>query len=749
MNVGSMSISGLVASNIDIEGIITQLGQIRRRPVQLLQQEQEQYTERLTAFQQLTAHTLGLSTRASALTDGTAFSQVTATSSNAAVIVGATAGAPVGSYEIVVDQLARSHKIASGSVATRNDALGQSGEFIINGSVVTIGASDSLADIRDRINAAGAGTGASILTVAENDHRLVITSLSSGAEGALELIDAGPSGVLQALGIQQGETVVKHAIADGAASDPFADRLTAVSEVLGLSQAPAGTVQIHGIDVVIDLSADSLEQIAAKLSEVEGVTATVQPVSVNGGTAYRLEILGEGGQPTLTDDANVLVTLGVLEKTLAHEMDAASDAVFSVDGVAMTRPSNAVDDAIENLQLQLTAVTGPQGASVRVTADHAAAVDAVRGLVDAYNEVVRLINRHQEFDPDTGRGGLFSGAPAIVRLESDLRRCLSGLVDTLGGNLTLASQVGLSFSRNDELVFDGNVFLDALRADPEGVRRLFGARAEAGDSGLSVQAYTSATSDSGSAGWTVNVTQPATRATAVSADLSGGIAVDEMLTIDGRSIGLSAGMSLEDATDRVNALFRAQQMDITASIENGRMVISHDLYGAREITIESSLDAGAGGTDIGGATAGEAAVYEGQDVAGTIGGEAATGRGRLLTADRGTAAEGLQLIVSAESAGDAGVVRVSKGLASQLTDFIERVTDSRAGYLTRAADGISEDISAIDDQIAELEADVSRYIERLRLDFARMETRMSQSIALLDWMENQVQYLPGWRDRGR
>jgi hypothetical protein len=57
--------------------------------------------------------------------------------------------------------------------------------------------------------------------------------------------------------------------------------------------------------------------------------------------------------------------------------------------------------------------------------------------------------------------------------------------------------------------------------------------------------------------------------------------------------------------------------------------------------------------------------------------------------------------------------------------------------------GVTGEISAIDEKIADLEAEVDRYLTKLQSDFAVMETRMSQSLALLDWMEMQVQYLPG------
>lgn len=743
MNVGSMSISGLISRDFDIQSVITQLGQIRSRPISLLEAEQAKQSERLAAYQQLTARALSVSTAASALTDGTAFSQVTASSSDeAAVVVSASAGAPVGSYDITVDALAQSHKIASTGVSSSSDALGYSGEFLLNGSVVSVGADDSLADIRDAINNAGAGVSASILTVSDSDHRLTIASLSTGAEGAIDLVDASASSILQALGLQSSSASVKHAITDGVAADALSDKLSAVGDMLGLSAAPSGTVQINGTGVAIDLTTDSLEDIAAAINAVDGVTATVETTSVDGEAAYRLEIVGAAGQPALADDGNVLATLGVLEQGIANEIDAAQDAQFTIDGVSMSRATNAVDDAIENVQLQLLAETAT-GVEVSVQANTQATVDAVEGFVNAYNKFVGFINEHQSFDAETEQGGLFFGSPAVMNIEAGMRDRVSGLVDTLGGDLRLASQIGLTFDSSEQMLLDSSDLLDALATDPEGVKRLFGVRTEATSADVEIMSHSSATQDSGADGWAVEITRVATRATAGSASLASGIAVDEVLTVNGKSVSLDAGMSLAEAADRLNALFSAQHMDIAASVEGDQIVVRHELYGdSHTVEIVSSLDDGAGGTDLGGPTAGEAAVYQGQDVQGTIGGEDATGSGRLLTGGEGTGMEGLQLVVRAGSPGSAGVVRVSKGISSRIADYVEAIT-AENGSLTRAMDGVTTEIESIDERIAAMEEDVDRYIEQLQADFALMETKMSQSLTTLDWMENQMDYLPG------
>ncbi len=744
-SVGPVTYSGLI-SGLDINSIITQLAQIRQRPIQLLTDKQTSYTKTLNIYQQLTANLLAVSTATPALVSGDALRQVTVSSGDSAIVLASgSAGAAVGEHEIAVSQLAQNHKISSATVANSGEALGYAGDIVINGAVVTIGADDSLTDVRAAINAAGAGVTATILTVSESDHRLMLTSLSSGEANAIDLVDANDSDVLESLGLQTGSTSIKHAVTDGAAGDYLSSKTDAVGTVMGLSAPLSGTIKVNGTDVAIDLSTDSLEAIATAIDAVSGVTATVTSSGSGTDTVYRLEIVGDSGAPTFTDDSNVLVTLGVLEKGIANQIDAAQDASFTVDGISMTRSSNAVDDAIENVQLQLLDETGASPVTVTVAANSQAAADAVQDLVTYYNQVIDLMNENQQFNTDTNEGGALFGSPTVLTLEVDLRQMVMGLVDTLGGDLILASQAGISTDEHDQLVFDRTEFLDALGSDPVGVQRLFGLYTETTDAEIEYYSSTSAVRDSGADGYAINITQVATKPTAVSAELPGGITTDETLTIGGYDITLTAGMSLQDAADLLNSLFSAHNMAMDATVEGNTIKIEHEVWGdSHTIEIASSLDDGSGGTDLGSATAGEVETYTGQDVAGTINGESCTGTGRVLTGDDGNEnTEGLMIVVKATTTGDKGVIKVSKGIASRLADHISAVTDEDTGSLTLATDGVSNEINAIDESIQDLNDEVDRYIENLQLQFARMETAMTQSISLLNWMTLQTQNLPG------
>jgi len=743
---GMSSISGII-SGLDIDSILTQMAQARSGPITNLQAQKAGEQLLLAQYQSLTGALTVLGSYADTLTEANTFAaRSLANSDTSAVAAFASDGAALGTYELIITQLAAAHKIASTTVADAEAAMELSGDILVNGEAVTVASSDSLTDIRDAINAAGAGVTASIVTISETDHRLTITSNATGAENAIDLVDANSSDLLESLGLVGSATSIKTAITDGAASDYITDKATAVGEVLELGTSPSGTVQINGTDVAINLADDSLEDIAARItSTVANVTATVESEEIDGATYYRLEIVGSGGTPTFTDDNNVLVTLGVLKKDPANVLDQAQDAQFTIDGYSMARASNSVDDAIEGLSLELLAEDSENTITLTVSSDPDATVATVNNFITQYNSVVDLINQAQQYDSDTDTGGIFLGEMSVMLLEDGLRGAATNPVSTLGLDLQLLSQVGITTDDSDHLVLDATEFTDALASNPEAVKRLFGLHTDTTNQYVEYFSSTTATRDSGADGYVIEITQAATQASATSATLASGITQDENLTFYGGefSAQLQNGMSLQEAVDHLNWTFNVYDASLTASVDGDTIVVEHNLYGSNyDIEISSTLDDGSGGTDLGGATAGVVETYTGQDVAGTINEEDATGLGRYLTGNNGNVnTAGLVLKITATETGSYGTVKVSKGMGSRLEDYISLVTDDDDGLISIATEGVSEDIEAIDEEIERLQEGLQRYIAGLQQDFLQMEQALARAQTLGDWMAVQIQTL--------
>ncbi len=744
-DLGSIYIDGIV-SGIDTSAIIEQIAAIRQRPVEILESRRDEQSARLTIYQSLNAMLTGLSLSTGTLADTDDVISYAAGSNDAsALAVTVSAEAAPGSYDIVINALATAHKLSSTTFADDSAALGLTGDILINGTTITIAATDSLNDVAARINLAGGGVWATVIDYAEDDHRLVLTGRQTGADNAIDLIDANAGDLLESLGLLGSSTSLKHAITQGAQSDGFISSTSDIGELLGLSDTLSGTVQINGTEVAINLAEDTLQEIATRIStQVAGVAATVESVETDGQHTYYLEIVGASETPTFTDDNNVLSALGVLSKQIAVELQAAADAELVVDEVTVHRPTNSVSDMIDGLTLDLLAANDSHTITVTVSQDSAATYSSVSQLLASYNSIIDNLRAGQTFDTDTNTGGVYFGDPAVRLLEDGLHSAVMSPVDALGGSVTLPSQIGLATDQYGHLVLDQATFIAALEANPLGVARMFAVAGEATDADITYVSSNADTLASGADGYAVEITQVAEKATATSATLAGNITTDELLTFNGVCpVQLDSGMSLAEAAEELNSAFQLFGFSLSASVVGDTIVIEHASYGdSYGFKVRSSLAQGAGGLDIGGPTVGEAAEYRGVDVAGSINGEQAEGDGRYLSGRSGNATtDGLILRVEATTTGSKGVVKVSQGLAARLQNYLERTTDENTGSMTIASANIENEIESLEDEIERLEASVERYLANLRADLLAMESALSESEALSTFMTNQIKGL--------
>lgn len=322
---GTSAIGGLV-SGLDTKTITEQLIAVSRRRVNLVVKNQEKQDSRLTAFQSLKTLLSDFHSKANALKDGKSFNVFkTSTSTDSTtfkaddlVTVSTTTDASPGTHTIAfasASQLAQARRLSSKSFSSSTTAMGLSGEFIINSKAITVSSTDTLADVASAINRANSGshaTGitASIITISSTDKRLILTSDSTG-EDKFSILDASSTNILRSLGFTNGSTSIKNATSNGATSDAFSSNAIAIGSVLGLSGAQSSaTVGIAGTNVSIDLSTDSLTDIAAAIDAVGGVSASVVSTTTDDNTTYKLVI---SGTTSFTDSNNILETLGVMK----------------------------------------------------------------------------------------------------------------------------------------------------------------------------------------------------------------------------------------------------------------------------------------------------------------------------------------------------------------------------------------------------------------------------------------------------
>ncbi len=194
-----------VGSGLDLNGMVEQLVALERRPLQTLQQQASQLQTKVSAFGKLTSLMGAMQDAANKLGDAPLWKQSLATSSDdtAVTAVGGSSAA-AGSYQVQVTRLAGAQTLSSGRVwADASTGVGRGTMSIQLGSWnepptaftaktgsssvdISVEDSDTLATLRDKINAAGAGVTATLVTDASGV-RLSLRSSDTGAENGFRV----------------------------------------------------------------------------------------------------------------------------------------------------------------------------------------------------------------------------------------------------------------------------------------------------------------------------------------------------------------------------------------------------------------------------------------------------------------------------------------------------------------------------------------------------------------------------------
>lgn len=218
-----------LGSNLNVTQIVSQLMAVERQPLDRLDTVEASYQAQLSAYGNVRSALATFSGAVDALSSGSSLKTRTATSSDTTVATGsATSRAETGTYALNVGQLAQAHSVAAVGQSSTTATIGSgtsttlrfefgtvSGGTLANGvytgasfsqnaalaaGTVTIDASNnSLAGIKDAINAANIGVRASIVNDGgTSPYRLVLQSATSGAAASLKVSVSGDA-TLQSL----------------------------------------------------------------------------------------------------------------------------------------------------------------------------------------------------------------------------------------------------------------------------------------------------------------------------------------------------------------------------------------------------------------------------------------------------------------------------------------------------------------------------------------------------------------------
>lgn len=495
-------------------------------------------------------------------------------------------------------------------------------------------------------------------------------------------------------------------------------------------------------------STDSLQDIAAKINAADsGVQAAVIKVD----DQYQLTLTADSGRNNameISTSGTNLEAFSFKDGALnATQTQTAQDAQLKVNGLAVTRESNEIDDLIEGFSFTVNK-KGAAGESLNfsITADKTAADQAIRDFVEAYNSFQKttqeLVGYTRDEDDNLVRGGLAGDSTARTMINR-MREQIGGMLPGAQGGFTALTNLGIRTERDGSLTINETDFKNAFDNNFNLLEGLFASKMSSTNSAVEVKAGTFA-SRAAAGTYDVEITQDPTRGqiagNALTHDFTAPLDASDpaadysfSINVDGANSGLikltgtyaNADELRADLQARINGDSNLKAAGVAVDVEydtgtNQFNFISRE-YGS--ISKVSFTSASTQMAELGIETA--LTGTQGLDVKGTINGVEGFGAGNVLLPAVDSPAYGLNLTVGAGATAQGKFqISFSRGIAGELANMIDNFIGSTGSIKTRESsiqkqlDGIKEERSALDRRMEGFQA-------RLMSQFMAMENIVS------------------------
>jgi flagellar hook-associated protein 2 len=447
---------------MDWKSVVSELADAERAAETPWQTQQSALNAQNAAYTTIKSDLTTLQADVKALQDASLYQSSTAQSSNPAVATASTAvNAALGTFTFNIAQLASAAKIngatgisqplvpggdlSSVTIGTAGFATPvTAGTFTINGTQITIAATDSLQDVFDRISAAGVTAAYD----ADTDE-ITLTSTTPGQEIILGSA-TDTSNFLQAAQLyNNGADAIRSASALGSV------RLTAALADADLATAITGDANgqgqftINGVTISYNLNTDNLNNVLDRInSSAAGVTASYD--ALNNRFVLTNKATGDMGISLQDVTGNFLAATGLSGGALVH----GQNLLYTLNGSSrqLVSASNTITaDSSGITGLSVTALqTG--AATVNVSSDTSKASAAIQKFITDYNAVQTSISAQQIVSTGsdgTVTPGTLTGDLTASGIASGLRSAVFSPVTGLSGAIQMLASLGIQTNGQD------------------------------------------------------------------------------------------------------------------------------------------------------------------------------------------------------------------------------------------------------------------------------------------------------------
>lgn len=466
-----MQITGL-GTGLDIDGLVEGLMTAAAKKLTNMKAKQTTYANQLSNWSNIKTKLTSFQSAIETLQSQSVFQSKTAKSSNEDIAaVSATSSATAGKYHLHVTSVATSTKVGSSErmgntvdpdVALKDSGLAltvTAGSISVNGTSIDIDpTTDTLNTVLTKINTTVTDVHASFDSATG---KVTFTYVGADPDGTVQLgSGADTSNFFQAIGVD-GKT---------GADITSSTALGSVSTTKALNSAnfknsldASGEFEINGVKIVYDASYDGLSDIIDRINNSDAqVTASYDATE----DKLVLTALDTGSKTIQMTDlsGNFLEAVGLNAAT----QSLGNNAEYYIDeineGSTLTSSSNEISGIISGVSFTL-AEEGD--ATITVTNDTEAALDAINAFVTQYNNAVSAIASA------TAKDSILQGDSAVNRLKNNLRQYTMNLVSSVSGNLDLASEIGISIDKEGTMTLDEDAFKKGMADNSGAVYDLF------------------------------------------------------------------------------------------------------------------------------------------------------------------------------------------------------------------------------------------------------------------------------------
>ncbi len=443
------------------------------------------------------------------------FSKASATSSDTSVLTAtALTTAASATYDIKVKNLATAESVISATGASVGSFTGAVAGSDLNALAPPITAATLLSDLN---GGSGIGDLASGLKIHHGkDSATIDLSTATTVGDVLNAINNSGLGVTAAIngagnGIDVASDTTNRSLAIEENGGTTASELGIFgsSHVLQMKTA----ADASAFNVYLDGARDgnnadlSLADIRDSINAVSGKTFTSSVVdnrlvigSNSVGTSNALQLTDNAANGGVLEQLGILVANAADSTTISNlfsgnnalggYLQTGADAVFSVNGVEVTRSKNTgIDDVITDVTLNLAAAstagatwpTDYKSTTLTVKKDTATIAQTMDEFINQFNSVVDFIQDQTAVNPD-GEDGVLAGDSVMRNLGDSLFARISALNADVGQEyrslFELKDSAGnyafkVSSSGGGQLTFNRTAFENLLNENPDAVAEVF------------------------------------------------------------------------------------------------------------------------------------------------------------------------------------------------------------------------------------------------------------------------------------